>query len=57
MQRADTLSYAFFAAVMTKFLHWNTKFAQYPRAGEAWIACEVSPARMGPAAGTHRGIL
>jgi hypothetical protein len=39
-----------------KFLHGNTKFVEYPRAGEARIGCELSPARMGPAAGTHEGL-
>jgi hypothetical protein len=57
MERVDALCYTVFAGTITKFLHWNTKFVRYPRAGEARIACEVSPARMGPAAGTHRGTL
>jgi hypothetical protein len=57
MQRADALRYAVFVGTIAKFLHWNTKSVQYPRAGEARIACEVSPAGMGPAAGTHRGTL
>jgi hypothetical protein len=57
MERADALFYTVFAETITRVLHWNTKFVEYPRAGEARIACEVSPARMGPAAGTHRGTL
>ena len=40
-----------------EFLPWNTKFVEYPRSGNARIGCEASPARMGPAAGTHRGTL
>jgi hypothetical protein len=57
IQRADALFYTVFAGTIAKFLHWNTKSVQYPRAGEALITCEVSPAGMGLAAGTHRGTL
>jgi hypothetical protein len=35
MQRADALCYTAFAGMITKFFDWNTKFVQYPRAGEA----------------------
>jgi hypothetical protein len=38
---------AFFAGMVTRVLHWNTKFMQFPRAGEARIACEVTLARNG----------
>jgi hypothetical protein len=31
-QRADALRYTVFAGKITKFLLWNTKFVQFPRA-------------------------
>jgi hypothetical protein len=33
MKRVDALCYTVFAWTITKFLHWNTKSVQYPRAG------------------------
>src|SRR6202142_4568214 len=52
IERADALRYTVFAATISEFLHGNTNIVEYSRAGEARIACEVSPARMGPAVGT-----
>ena len=37
MQRADALCYTVFAGTITKFFDWNTKFVEYPRAGEAGL--------------------
>ena len=57
IQRADALCYTAFAGTITKCFNSNTKSVEYPRAGEARIACELSPARTGPASRTHRGAL
>src|ERR1700677_4870379 len=56
-ERAYALCYAPFAGPVTKSFNSNTKSVEYPRAGEARIACELSPARTGPGSGTHRGTL